>query len=609
MKRLLLALTLVALAVVGWLWWLRPRETMLVSATHLVETPIVPGGPTRVEPAMRVALHDDARSVLPGDDAGGAFTYGSPEIVIPARATLAFAIGASVPRGDHGRVSFEVQACEGKVCDVIFSDHVAVDGADTPWLERRLSLAPLAGARRSLVFHALADAPGPHPFWADPTILVPASRGPHDRNLILISIDTLRADHLETYGYRRETAPFIADAFERHGTVFDHCVAAATTTSAAHMTMFTSLPPSVHGVGLTSLRALPNWLPTLPEVLRAAGFATAGITEDAWVGAGFGFGRGFGSYVENKSPNLMEPIGQVDVTFGAAKEWLRGHRDQRFFLFLHTYQVHFPYAPPPAYAPLFGDTLSDAAPASERDAAANYDREIRYTDDTLRDLFATIRELGLERDTVVVLTADHGEEFLEHGCIFHGPNLYQEVTHVPLMLWGAGVPAGVRVAEPVGTIDVMPTMLELAGVSIPSQAMGTSLAGALAGQRLDGTRPLVTEAWSGMGTCTAPDGTTLRFANPGIAVRVGSLTMARYHRNDAVQYELYDLAADPGERHDRYGEGGEAARPLQAVLDAHEQSSRQRVAVYRGAPVGVVEPSPALDARQRDKLRALGYAE
>jgi arylsulfatase A-like enzyme len=300
----------------------------------------------------------------------------------------------------------------------------------------------------------------------------------------------------------------------------------------------------------------------------------------------------------------MEPKGQADVTFGRAQEWLRRHREERFFLFLHTYQVHYPYVPPPQYATLFADGVPADAPPVVQDAA-NYDREIRFTDDMLRDLFATIRELGLDDNTVVVLTSDHGEEFGEHGCTWHGEQLYDEVTRVPLMLWGSGIPAGKRIPEPVGLIDVMPTILELAGVAIPGQAMGQSLVPSLASGHAPPDRHLFSEAW------TEKSCDRYAYQKPGFAVRTGTRKLIRYRLGDVFRYELYDLATDPLERSNRYAELAAESAPLQAAVDAYASDCQARAEALRTgaqAPAAPVEAVP-LDARQREKLRALGYLE
>jgi arylsulfatase len=347
---------------------------------------------------------------------------------------------------------------------------------------------------------------------------------------------------------------------------------------------------------------LPTWIPTVPELLRAARFTTGAITENGWVTFDQGFGRGFDTYQENKGPDIMEPKGQADVTFATAEAWLRAHRDERFFLFLHTYQVHYPYVPPAEYAGLFAEGVDPASPPSVD--AANYDREIRFTDDMLRKVFATMRELGIDDDTIVVLTSDHGEEFLEHGCIWHGEQMYEEVTRVPLMVHGPGVPAGKRVAEPVGLIDVMPTILALAGVNVPTQVAGVSLAPALASGHAPADRRIVTESWIDK-YCLQK-----HFQKPAFAVRQGARKLARYRRDGIFAYEAYDLDADPAERSNLYAADAATQADLRAFIDGWEEEAKALATALRTEAGATAEPAAVpIDDRQREKLRALGYAE
>jgi arylsulfatase A-like enzyme len=603
-------LSVLVASAAAWLWC--RTEQVMMPAIRLVDAAggSDQGRVARGSGLARGTIGDEHRYVLAMRAEGGIFTHQTAELTIEKGSYLELGLGATEVSTSPGTITFEVQACVASTCEAIFSERVDFSAATaSAWLDRKVSLERFGGRQTTLIFHATPSRADLRPLWANPTVYEPARRQERERNVILISIDTLRADHLGSYGYARATSPFVDETFARDGTLFQHCVAAATTTTPSHMTMFTSVPPSVHGIGLRGLQGLPAWLVTMPELVRAGGYSTGAITEDGWVTYGQGFGRGFDSYAENKSPDLMAPLGQVDLTFRKAKEWLGRHRDERFFLFLHTYQVHFPYAPPPEYATLFGEQVTNDSPSVARDAA-NYDREIRFTDDHLRDLFATIRELGLDRHTVVILTSDHGEEFSEHGCIWHGAQLYDEVTHVPLMLWGAGIPKGKRVATPVAHVDLMPTILDVIGLPIPDQATGTSLVALLTGQPPAGDRHLFSEAWAD-GHCAERDPATMPYGPPGLLIQTGARKLARYRRHGAVEYELYDLDTDPGERHDGYAAAGSEIAVLKDTLDAYESDGRARAgALKKGAPTSAAPDTPVpLDDRQREKLRALGYVE
>jgi arylsulfatase A-like enzyme len=366
------------------------------------------------------------------------------------------------------------------------------------------------------------------------------------------------------------------------------------------MTIFTSLPPSVHGA-TDGFKVLASGILTLPEWIRAQGLDTAAVTEDGWVGAHQGFARGFDVFIENESARITAPEGQVDRTFARARRWLELHRDKRFFLFLHTYQVHAPYAPPARYAGLFVPPEGQAAPLHVRQLA-DYDREIRYTDDELAGLFAALERLGLADRTIVVVTSDHGEEFLEHGLVSHGAHLYEESVGVPLVLRGPGIPAGRRIAAPVGHADLMPTLLELLGLPVPGGLSGRSVRPLLQGGSGElEARPVFSEGWATFQP--GADGGRA-FEPPSLAVRRGERKLARYRSPDGTRYELYDLSADPGERSDlSRSEPGEAGG-LRALLEAYERETARA-----DRPAAPATAAPALDADREEKLRALGYLE
>jgi len=534
-------------------------------------------------------------------------------LAIPDRAWLDFAIGLLMAQWGHDPVEFSIDACESERCERIFDE--VFDPADgEAWRDRRLSLAQLAGQTRHFrfrVFRLAEEAPFSLPIWANPTVYAEAPQREDAPNVILLSVDTLRADHLETYGYARQTAPFIEERFGRGGTLFENTVAAATITTPSHASMFTSLQPAAHGT-TDGMKAIPRQIPTLPEWIRAAGIDTAGITEDGWLGIRQGFGRGFEVFEENKSSDIMSPTGQVDLTFAKAAAWLERNRHKRFFLFLHTFQVHSPYAPPPRHADLFREGGGEPRPSHLR-SMDDYDREIRTTDDELRRLFATLRELGLDSRTIFILTADHGEAFLEHGLLEHGGRLHEEVVRVPLLLTGPGIPAGRRVATPVAHVDLLPTILELFGLPAPAWSEGRSLVGLATGRDADSAftdRALFSETRTS--TALAAEQRLIAFPAPSFMVRRGSRKLLRYpDGSGGFRYELYDVDSDPAERHDLYPKQAESAADLRALLDGYEaRSEARRAGIGDSSRLGAPQTeSVPLDPAQEEKLRALGYLE
>lgn len=589
--------------------WLEPPPQLLQARRHeryssvRVEIPI-PANPERRP------VQISARGY--GLDLMDLENLSTPAVEIPQGAWLEFAIGVLEPASGFDPVEFRVRACRGKDCETIFVgtfDPAGPDGGH--WQDQRVSLTALAGGTRSFRFEArrlAQDAPFSLPLWANPTLYAPEARGADERNVILLSVDTLRADHLSSYGYVHDTAPFMQERFGERGTVFETLVAAATITTPSHATMFTSLTPVTHGT-IDGLHVLPKNLPTLAEWVLHQGRTTAAITEDGWLSIRHGFGRGFESFVENRSANIMDPEGQVDRTFAQARAWLTRNRDKRFFLFLHTFQVHTPYAPPARYDDLFaeheGERIDENSPSQLR-WMAEYDREIRYVDDELRLLFETLDALDLGRDTVFILVSDHGEAFLEHGVLEHGSRLDEEVVRVPLLMWGAGIPAGRRIQVPVAHLDLMPTILDFLRLPAPPGIQGLSLRPVLDGgdDASFTNRPLYSESRGTMSL--GPDRSIKIFEPPAFLVRIGDRKLTRYrNEGDGLSYEYYDLASDPEERRDLYRSHADEAADLFELLESYEERGRAlRARIDRGEPDS---QAVELDPRQEEKLRALGY--
>ena len=329
-------------------------------------------------------------------------------------------------------------------------------------------------------------------------------------------------------------------------------------------------------------------LATTAQLLRGRGYATAAITEDGPLARESGFGIGFDRYVENKSRDLMLPEGHVTRTFEQARAHLSRVGDRPFFLFLHTFQVHSPYAPPPEYAQLFETSETSARAVAMR----AYDQEIRFVDDAIASLYEWMKSRGLLENTYFFLLSDHGEQFYEHGMLGHGTPPFEEVLRVPLIVTGPGVPTG-RNASPLAHLDLLPTMLDLAGVPIPAAAHGRSFASLLRGEATE-----LSERLRVSGSWTLPAG----FSVPAFALRSGSWKLMRVTRDGEVIDRLYDLAADPSERSDVGAREVERTRALSLLLTRYQAEAGRA-----GAPS---EPSAVpLDPEREDMLRALGYIE
>jgi arylsulfatase len=438
-------------------------------------------------------------------------------------------------------------------------------------------------------------------------------RGPGLPNLVLISIDTLRADRLGAYGYPLPTSPALDRRLAAEGVVFEQVFSQSPKTTPSHMTMFTSLYPCVHGIELwQSEKSGPVLNPrvdTLAEVLRNAGYATAAFTGGVHMNRARGFDQGFQRY-------------RHDDQLRRSREWLQAHAGHSFFLFFHTYEVHDPYKPPPELAKrfdgdygdgpileavrqirdggidgwgrshkLFWDAVDRTSARDVRFVSRLYDAAIRNMDDaTLGPLLDKLDALGLASNTLVVFTSDHGEAFGEHGVFLHD-DLYAGTLHVPLVLRFPGrLPAGVRVAQRARLLDLMPTVLDLLGVASPPALQGRSLAPAARGTPLPDPADAVISEYD-----SRPGGGVFE------SVRQGSHVLIR----DKDRVQLFDLAVDPGEREDRAADHSASVSAMRASLE--EWRARCAELASRLGPRPTDWRAP--DADTLRQLRALGYVE
>jgi arylsulfatase A-like enzyme len=300
---------------------------------------------------------------------------------------------------------------------------------------------------------------------------------------VLISLDTVRPDHLGCYGYGRNTSPNL-DAFARQGVRFSQARCQMPYTLPSHMALFTSMLPSHNTVDHYEA-LLPKEVPTLAELLQAHGYKTAALVNDGQMTSRWGFHRGFGLWREFQE---SQPEGDCEHLTAAALAWLESRPAEPFFLFLHYYDPHSPYDPPAPYREAFGSSLTGAEadrvcwhvrrpenPLTNRDlfdqAIGSYDGEIAWLDHELGKLFEHLAD-----NTLVVVFSDHGEAFKEHGWWMHSATLYEEEVRSALVLRHKGlVPEGRAVDEPVMLLDVAPTILNLCGIQSPTHFEGTDL--------------------------------------------------------------------------------------------------------------------------------------
>ena len=394
-------------------------------------------------------------------------------------------------------------------------------------------------------------------------------------NVLVITLDTLRADHVGSYGYAAAKTP-VLDALAARGARFASATTTTPLTLSAHTSLFTGTFPTAHGVRDNTGFYVDDAATTLAEVLKNRGYRTGGFVGAFVLDARWGIAQGFDHYFDEF--DLSEDVGPgldaiqrpgADVV-DAATAWLKQPGPGPFFAWVHLYDAHTPYAAPAEFATKFPDT---------RDGA--YDAEVAYADSQVGRLLATLQADGRLDNTIVVLLADHGEQLGEHREQSHGFFVYDASVQVPLIIAGPGVATRV-VLDQVRIVDVMPTVLDLAGVAIPAGVQGVSLRPALDGQRQ--TLLAFSESWYP------------RFHYGWSELR--AVRDGRYKFILAPRRELYDLVADPHEVSNLAA--AEATR-----ADTLERALRALVAQTTRAGASTA-PQP-VDAAAEQRLRALGY--
>lgn len=407
-------------------------------------------------------------------------------------------------------------------------------------------------------------------------LYVPPSKHP---NIILLVVDTLRADRLTLYGYAHPTAPSL-ERLAADAVTYSDVTAEAPWTKPSIATILTSLDTKKHGVA-ELFDVLPAECLTLAETLQANGYQTAAIIANPLLGKDFGYSQGFGHF------EVLEHQSRAESVFDRANQWLASRDPQRpFLLYLHLFDPHVPYDPPSEYAATWlrrhglqsspgveswtangqdhwlagylALTLelerecqtghATRSPGMVEQGSALYDGEIEYTDRQLGRWLETIKELGLYDDSMIVFTSDHGEEFGEHGHLGHLHSLYQQLLAVPLLIkFPTNVRAGECITESCHHLDILPTILEVAGLPTPAKAMGRSLT------RQAAPVPHLSRVDAGseatrLAKLSDEHKATVGHSR-GYSLRSGNLKFIRFEasRVPVAPLALYDLSKDPGE--------------------------------------------------------------
>ncbi len=515
------------------------------------------------------------------------------------------------------------------------------------WEPRPLDLQRFAGQTVRLLLTLASPESEALGFWGAPVIRTrmpvrTANTPARPRGVILIQADTLRRDHLDAYGYQRETAPTLR-RLASEGVLFNNYTVQATWTKVSTPSLMTSLYPTTHGV-TDFHHHLPASANTLAESYRAAGYATVSYTSILFTGQFTNLHQGFEELHEDGSVSTPGSSKTAREYVDRFQNWLERHRDVPFFAFIHVFDPHDPYEPHRPYdamwadpsrkeeherqskevrkfikeplRQLFGMPSRDELIAAGFDPEAYvahdrdwYDGSIRAMDVEIARLVQTLRRLGLDEDTLIVFLSDHGEEFLEHGRMFHGQSVYGELTQVPLfMRWPASLPKGRVVDEVVQSLDVMPTLLDVSGLSAPEGLQGQTLAPLFAesanGNGDSGSgwrrRPAITEK-----ALTAADGA---WAPPPHDTESYAITDGQWkliHNTQrprgGPEFELYDFVKDPLNKTDLAARHPEVVARLAKTIEGW----RQMATAARLKPDA--EGTKNLSPEQLQRLRSLGY--
>jgi arylsulfatase A-like enzyme len=586
---------------------LAPRERG--DPAHLVQEALVSG-------EFRRALRAEPPSV-----------YGAA-LRVPDGARLRFAPGIEgIGRaGDAGGVRFEVELVSGDVRHRLYTQHVTRrDG----WIEADVSLEAYAGRNVELFFRTSRSPraldPSPHAselaVWGHPRVWVPraAEDGEVAPDVFLITVDTLRADHLGCYGYARDTSPSI-DALASEGILIERAFTSVPRTTPALASLMTGDPPRKHGL-MTLLDSLPSENRTLAEALREQGYATAAFVTPN-VPARSGLWQGFDVFDDRESSG--DSSARAERVASRALAWVEAQRGGRIFLWVHLWDPHFRYDPPPPHDQLFdpqpGEPLSlyrrldrdelrlgqvyfenDLSPEEVARVVARYDGEIHYADQVIGRFLQRLRDLGLYAAALVVFTADHGESLGEHGYHFeHGEYLYDASLRIPLILkLPQGRRAGTRIAGPALIYDVAPTVSSVASLGAGVGSAGLDLSSAS-----ESGGPLRETSFHESGHRFFAENRRRPIEGPEghwKSVREGHWKLIRIPAPDGDIHELYDLDADPGETRNLFRAEDPHGRALVRKLDAW-------LAGFRAAPKRS-RASDAIDPATAERLRALGYMD
>jgi arylsulfatase A-like enzyme len=585
---------------------------------------LVPRKASFPDPAGRLVIgkREEYRNTLYAH-APSSITY---EVPIPKGARLHFGTGVV----EKKPVTFRIVT--GASNTELYAK--TLDNPDT-WEDAEVDLSAYEGRNIKLAFQTSSAAHGAVGLWANPlmTTIVPKDRP----NVLLYLVCTLRPEHTSLYGYARDTTPFLKK-LGASSVVFDDCQAQATWTKPSVASMMTSLYSFNHGI-IKETDTIPKGAATMAEQLRAAGYVTASMVANPFAGRTTGLDRGFDYIMEYPVVHRYREDSSDRGTDSAALNhlvlpWLERHRDEPFFLYVQSTDPHAPYRPPAYFESMFanpaettqfnrdyarlrelrgyggGASISRAECRAKgidpdlyyRRAIDRYDGEIAHNDRSIELVVKKLKELGIQKNTLIVIASDHGEEFWEHGWSAHGHTLYQELAHTVFLMWNSELlPTPRRVAEPVQLIDVMPTVLDLLDVEIEGLTQGQSLASLAKGLPFQRKGPVMSSRFAHHNAKRGgvPENRTGTFAWLDRNWKLIYRDQAKRARMNRV--ELYERGTDRAETKNVAAQHPQVVDRLMGEVNQWTEAQKQ-VRKLLG-PGG----ETTLDPQTIERLRSLGY--
>lgn len=549
------------------------------------------------------------------------------DVVLPDDGRLDFGIGIVRDQNCESALASNADLDKG----VEFTVSLKIGGRQKIVFQQRLRLPPRRESRTLNFSTNKIDLPfraekarlafktrgteGVFAYWYNPVLYSRLVKKP---NVILVSIDTLRADHLSTYGYDRNTSPNM-DALARESAVFLNTYASSPWTLPSHVSMMTSLSGLNHQVYFREDKMDPDLI-TLADLLKRKDYFCSAITGGAFVSPIFGFSKGFDSY-EIRGADFRDKD-QAEQCFEGVSRWLEDNAGKNFFLFVHTYQTHSPYRSPDSYNTMFlgknpkrlsFDVLTDLKngfftnleEADRENIVGLYDGEIRYTDEKLiKPLVEKIKQIGIYERTLLIITSDHGEQFYDHGSWNHGNFLYDDTLKVPLIVkFPHSKYRGRNSSTIVRVIDILPTILEELGIDFNEKSFdGQSLLKILNGEAKE-DRVFLADVADSSDPATSSRFPQRMAMNSGRSKLILNGEFRKEYLAGLLEpppavppVELYDLDKDPAEKKNIAGVNSDLARRMTAQLENIYRQARPRQAA-----------KAKMTKELEDQLRALGY--